>query len=503
MKNKFDSIVVGSGIAGLTTALSFPDTSSVALVTKTKLSEGSTSLAQGGIAAVLQKDDSFSLHIRDTLRAGDSHNKKRAVSLLSKKSAEAIAWLSEMGVPFEKNENGEFLTTLEAAHSRRRILHASDFTGKAIETALIRHILKKKNITVMEHMFCTDLLVARNTCYGIQYLHQKKPGVLYASSVILATGGVGQIFQWTTNPTVSTADGMAIAKRAGAVLKDMEFIQFHPTAFRQNISPLFLLSEALRGEGAHIVNEKNERFLFQYVKDGELAPRDEVARAIFQEQKTSNVYLDMHHVAAKIIKKRFPNIFHTLKKHGLDLSKDLVPITPAAHYMCGGIATDLKGKTSIQNLYAVGEVACTGVHGANRLASNSLLEGVVFAKELVKGIENKKFSNKFPPISTNLHLRGGRTEMRKPRLTWRSPRRCSTNILANQLKQTMWNHVGIVRTQEDLKTAKDTVLALKEKIPDENTHFRALELRNMLEISLAIIEATIKRKKSLGTHYVI
>ncbi len=489
MKNKFDAIIVGSGIAGLTTALSLPDTSSVALVTKTNLSEGSTLLAQGGIAAVIQKNDSVRLHTHDTLRAGDFHNKKKAVSLLSKKSFEAVGWLSDMGAPFEKNENGEFLTTLEAAHSRRRILHVSDFTGKAIETALINRIRRKKNITVMEHTFCTDLLAVHNTCYGIHYLHQKRPGVLYASAVILATGGVGQIFQWTTNPTVSTGDGIAMAKRAGAILKDMEFVQFHPTAFRQNISPLFLLSEALRGEGAYIVNEKKERFLFHYAKKGELAPRDEVARAIFYEQKISDVYLDMRHIDQKTIKRRFPNIFHMLKKHGFDLSKNLVPITPAAHYICGGIATDLKGKTSVKNLYAVGEVACTGVHGANRLASNSLLEGVVFARELVKGIKNKKHTNRFPSISIHFN-------------TFPLHITLLTHI-SEILKQTMWDHVGIVRTQKGLKTAKNIILALKEKIPNRETHFRMLELQNMLEISLAIIESAIKRKKSLGTHYVI
>lgn len=367
MKEKYQYIIIGSGLAGLTCALTLEKSGSVLLISKAKLIDSATNLAQGGIAAVISPEDSFTSHIQDTLKAGAFHNQKKAVKILVREGPSAIQWLQEQGVVFDKNP------ALEAAHSFRRVMRISDFSGREIEKALLKKIKQNKNIKVLENCLVRDLLVENKQCFGV-----KTTKNIYSEKVILATGGLGQIFAYTTNPKVATGDGLAMAYRAGCRLIDLEFVQFHPTALKDKSSPLFLLSESLRGEGAHLVNTKGKRFI------SELAPRDILARAIVKEQGKGEVYLDIRHRGEKFIKKRFPNIYQELKKRGFDLTQERIPITPAAHYSCGGIKVDSYGRTEIKNLFAFGEVACTGVHGANRLASNSLLEAVVFPRRLAQ-----------------------------------------------------------------------------------------------------------------------
>ncbi|MDO9027798.1 MAG: FAD-binding protein, partial [Candidatus Roizmanbacteria bacterium] len=358
MKNKFDYIIIGSGLAGLTTALTLGDSENVAILTKKNPSDSSTNLAQGGMAAMIDKGDRADWHIKDTLKAGDYHNKKKAVSILVKNSREAFLWLKNQGVLFDTKPS------LEAGHRLARIVHTSDFTGQDIVTALLKRVTENKQINIFEDTLAIDLIVKNNTCQGVFVLNKDNQIVpFFAKAIILATGGAGQVYQWTTNPKVATGDGIAIAKRVGADLSDVEFVQFHPTALKYQVSPLFLLSERLRGEGAKLIDEKGNRFV------SELILRDELSRVIYEKQKNSAVYLTISHIDKKQIIKKFPNIYKKLKTYGFDLTKDRIPITPAAHYLCGGVTTDLYGRTSIKNLFAVGEVAATGVHGANRLSS--------------------------------------------------------------------------------------------------------------------------------------
>lgn len=367
MKEKYHYIIVGSGLAGLTSALTLEKLGSVLLVSKGALNNGATNLAQGGIAAVMAPEDNFRSHVEDTLKAGVFHNQIKAVEILVKEGPAAIKWLQEQGVVFDK------IPALEAAHSFRRVMRISDFSGQAIERALLKKLKQCKNIFILENCIVVDLIVKDKKCLGI-----KAEKNIYSEKVILATGGSGQVYTYTTNPIVATGDGIAMAYRAGCEIKDLEFIQFHPTALKDKSSPLFLLSESLRGEGARLINEKGEHFI------SEMAPRDIIARAIIEEQKKGEVYLDIRHRGEKFIKQRFPNISRELRKRGFDLFKEKIPVTPAAHYSCGGVKVDEFGRTNIEDLFAFGEVACTGVHGANRLASNSLLEAVVFPRRLAK-----------------------------------------------------------------------------------------------------------------------
>lgn len=365
MEGKYQFIVVGSGLAGLTSALTVVKHGQALLISKGKLKDTATNLAQGGIAAVTGPEDSFASHIEDTLTAGAGHNRKKTVEVLVKEGPAAIEWLKRRGVRFDR-EPGR-----EAAHAHRRVMRSSDFTGRVIEAALLKKVRQKQKIQILENCLVKDLIVRNKHCLGV-----KTAGEIYSRNVILATGGLGQIFAYTTNPKLATGDGLAMAYRAGCKVADLEFIQFHPTALKDKSSPLFLLSESLRGDGAYLVNAKGERFV------DELKPRDVLVRAIIKEQNRGEVYLDIRHKGAEFIKRRFPNIYRELKKRGFDLTKEPVPVTPAAHYSCGGVKVDEFGRTNIKNLFAFGEVACTGAHGANRLASNSLLEAVVFPRRL-------------------------------------------------------------------------------------------------------------------------
>ncbi len=486
MNLNVDFIVVGSGIAGLNAALTLNSFGKVLLITKKRNVDATTNYAQGGIAAVTEKKDSVLLHEQDTLRAGAFHNKKESVRFLVKHGKNAIDKLVSVGVPFERKD-GSFATTLEAAHSYPRILHAKDFTGQAIEHALIAAVRNAKNIEIWEHTYATDLLVKNNSCFGIQVIKNEQIISLFSRSVVLATGGVGQLYLWTTNPDVATGDGIAMAKRAGAKLSDMEFVQFHPTALKQNTSPLFLLSEALRGEGAFLLDKKGKRFMQKLHTDAELAPRDVVARAIFKKQKEGGVYLDIRSKGKAFLTKRFPNLYKNVMKKGYDLAKDVVPVTPAAHFLCGGITTDLYGRTSIRNLLAYGETAATGVHGANRLASNSLLEGMVFSSQIAKCVNKMPKMPRVIPVPNQIYSK-----------------KISPNALKKQIREIMWQYVGIERSKKELHYAIKELKTLEktlEKIIQKGINEALLEIANMLQTALLIANAAYKRKTSLGAHY--
>lgn len=473
MKLLTDFIVIGSGIAGLNAALMLSKYEKVLLVTKKKSIDSATNYAQGGIAAVTDKKDNFRFHEQDTLKAGVFHNNKKAVKFLVEHGKNTIKQLIHIGVAFDKK------TTLEAAHSYPRIHHATDITGHEIEKALVKKVLTNKNISVWEHTYAVDLIIKNKICFGATVIKDKKITPIFSRSVVLATGGAGQLYSYTTNPDVVTGDGLAIGYRAGAKTKDLEFVQFHPTALKENSSPLFLLSEALRGEGAYLVDRKGNRFI------NELAPRDVVARAIFEKKE---VFLDICHKGKDFLTKRFPNIYKKLKKRGFDLSKDLIPVTPAAHFLCGGITTDIYGRTSIKNLFAYGEVACTGVHGANRLASNSLLEGIVFSSQIKHCV--KELPKKTPVLDIKI-----------PTYVMNPPK----NDLKKQVQEIMWNYVGIQRSQKGLRFAVKTLKKLEKEInilTKKGINEESLETKNMIQTALLIAKAASKRKTSLGAHYI-
>src|SRR5580698_4587048 len=380
---RFDFLVIGAGIAGLSAAIRLADAGSVLVVTKEELAESNTAYAQGGIAVAMGGDEDVALHLEDTLAAGDGLVNREAAAMLVEQGPQRVEELLQWGTAFDR-ENGELMLTREGAHSRSRILHANgDATGREIAVSLLRHVRGISKIELMEWTTSVDLIVEGGRVVGASLLDGEGGlRVVQARAVLLASGGAGQVYSDTTNPPVATGDGIAMAYRAGAEVSDMEFYQFHPTAFSWPGAPRFLLSEALRGEGAYLVNAKGERFMERYHPLLELAPRDVVARAITGEGMDGPVYLDMRHLAAgsgaKDLQARFPGISRFLAGYRLVLGRDLIPVRPAAHYLMGGVRADVHGRTSLPGLYAAGEAACTGVHGANRLASNSLLEGLVF-----------------------------------------------------------------------------------------------------------------------------
>lgn len=482
---KTDFVVVGSGLAGLTSALTLADYGKVVILSKETLISGSSRLAQGGVAAVVSEEDSFSSHIEDTLNAGAGHSDEKAVRFLVEHGPSAIDWLEKQGVHFNRDDS-KYLLGQEAAHKARRILHITDFTGLAIVGELVERVRKNPNITSLENCFFLNLLVENNRCYGAQFLQEDLVVNCYSRCTILATGGLGQIYQLTTNPLSATGDGIAAAFRAGAKMKDLEFIQFHPTALADDSPVLFLLSEGIRGEGAYIVNEAGERFLEKYDFRGELAPRDIVARAIYLELEHSKVFLDIRHKSKEFLKNRFPNIYAYLKSHGFDMAVDLLPITPAAHYLCGGVDIDIYGRTNIANLLAYGEVSRSGVHGANRLASNSLLEAVVFPRQL------RKVVNDLPKIIEEKKF--GVSEFAS---------KIKYPDIKQELRKIMWEKVGIVRTKDGMLSALDQLNKWEELLQKEvrvNRDF--VELRNMVTVARLVTKSALARKKSLGAHFV-
>ncbi|PIP63758.1 L-aspartate oxidase [Candidatus Roizmanbacteria bacterium CG22_combo_CG10-13_8_21_14_all_34_12] len=488
MKNNFDYIIIGSGIAGLTTALTLGDSGSVAIFTKKNPSDSSTNLAQGGMAAMIGKGDQADWHIEDTMKSGDFHNKKEAVSFLVKNSKEALFWLKKQGVLFDAKPS------LEAGHRLPRIFHTTDFTGKDIEKNLLKKISENKKISLFKNSLAIDLIVKNNICQGVFVLIEDNKIVpFFSKAIVLATGGSGQVYQWTTNPEVVTGDGLAMAIRAKAKVADLEFVQFHPTAFKGKSSPLFLLSERLRGEGAKLVDKDGKQFV------NELLPRDIVARAVFEKQKTSEVYLTMAHLDKKEIKRKLPNIYKKLLTHGYYLTHDRIPVTPAAHYQCGGVVTDLDGKTSVKNLFAVGEVARTGVHGANRLASNSLLEGVVWGRRAgnnIKKIRNSKFE-----------IRNKKFKYSKILIKLNKNNKKILNKIKSDIQKTMWEKVGIVRRKnemlEALKIFKNYKIQLGKIKAKDGVSLQLIEASNLTEVALAITQAALNRPKSLGAHYLV
>ncbi len=487
-------LVVGGGIAGLYTALELSKTARVILLTKSLIQESNTYYAQGGIASALGAEDSPELHYQDTMAAGAGLCESEAVKVLVGEGVGRVRQLIDVGVPFDRKQ-GEITFTREAAHSRSRILHAhGDATGRAVSETLIGR-LENHNIVVYEQHFALTLVREAGFCRGVVTVHQGTLNLFLASAVILCTGGLGQIYDKTTNPSVATGDGMILAYRAGAVLTDLEFIQFHPTALCLPSAPPFLISESVRGEGGLLINTAGERFMPRYHKLAELAPRDVVARSIYTEMQrthSSCVFLDLSKIRPEAVKERFPNIYDTCLQYGLDILSEMIPVAPAAHYMMGGIVTDLWGRTSVQGLYAAGEVAATGVHGANRLASNSLLEGLVFGGRIADLLKNQL--RDLPKVNEN-ELEIHYPEIRIPYEQW-------TSGLV-PLRKITTEHLGIVRDGAGLQEAER--LLSPETVPLSKNGFELnpayFELQNMLELAGLIARAARIRTESRGAHF--
>ncbi|TET24811.1 MAG: L-aspartate oxidase [Candidatus Bathyarchaeum sp.] len=487
-----DFLVVGSGIAGLNFALKVANYGRVIIVTKKEIMESNTNLAQGGIATVTRKDDSVQLHIKDTVNVGSGLSNKRIVKILAEKGPEAIRNLLSFGVKFDK-ENDELHLTTEGGHSMARVLHSGDSTGREIEQSMTESIRKSKDIEVFEDCFAIDLILKNTGCIGARILDIKNRKMcdIFARVTILATGGIGYIYQNTTNPEIATGDGIAMALRAGAKIEDMEFVQFHPTTLNKLGAPHFLISEALRGEGAILVNARGERFMLGYDNMGELAPRDIISRTIFNELKNGPVYLDIRHKGKGFILDRFPMIHQECLKYDVDITTDLIPVSPAAHYICGGIKTNEYGETTVANLLAFGECTCTGVHGANRLASNSLLESVVFSSLGAQKAKNYlKNEIEAPPQQKETAFANIETQ--------------ELNYIKAELRNAMWDYVGIIRTEEKMDLMLRKLEHLNRRLDvfggtGVNTQF--LEIKNMVTVANLITKAAHTRKESRGTHY--
>lgn len=488
-----DFLVVGAGIAGLSASICLARVGKVMVVTKEELAESNTAYAQGGIAVAMGGEEDVALHLEDTMSAGDGLVNREAAAVLVEQGPRRVEELLAWGTKFDR-ENGELMRTREGAHSRSRILHANgDATGKEIAVSLLRHVLEMDSIELMEWTTGVDLLVEGGCVVGATLLDgEGGVRVVRARAVLLASGGAGQVYSDTTNPAVATGDGIAMAYRAGAEVSDMEFYQFHPTAFSAPSAPRFLMSEALRGEGAYLVNAKGERFMERYHPLLELAPRDVVARAITREGMDGEVYLDMRHVK-KDLQTRFPGISKFLAKYRLELGRDLIPVRPAAHYLMGGVRTDVHGRSSLPGLYAAGEVACTGVHGANRLASNSLLEGLVFgvlAAEAMIADGGKKQETTSTEQATDVAATGGGSATGEK----------ATERWIAELRDLMWKYAGLLRDAMGLQEAQRRLDALAVTMP-RGMFRRALEARNLYTVAELIVAAALGREESRGAHY--
>ncbi|MFZ5650551.1 MAG: L-aspartate oxidase [Bacillota bacterium] len=489
----WDYVIIGSGIAGLYTALTASSLGKkVVVITKQAVDHSNTDKAQGGIAAALGTSDSPGLHFKDTLMAGAGLCDEDAVRILVNEGPERVLDLMRIGARFDR-KGGELALTKEGAHSRRRILHASgDATGAEIQRVLTERIREDKNVLVMENHQAVDLLVHENVCFGL-LVYERDTGKLFVfrgASVILATGGLGMLFDHSTNPEVATGDGIAMAYRAGAEVMDMEFIQFHPTVLCLPGAPRFLISEAVRGEGAYLRNRYGERFMTRYHEMAELAPRSVVVKAILSEMAgtaSEKVFLDLSHMSPDLVKERFPTIGKTCAGYGLDITRDPIPVAPAAHYMMGGVKTNLNGETSIRGLYACGEVACLGVHGANRLASNSLLDGLVFGYRIVECVKKYKLGQQ----KKNMEFACHRLES-KP---------APYSSIRSDLRAVMNKYVGPVRTGQGLKKALDFFSKYECLKKVQAPTPADMEVRNMLEVGCLIAEAAMMRTESRGGHY--
>ena len=509
---EFDFIVIGSGIAGLTFALKAADLGSVALVTKRKLSDSNTAWAQGGVACVVSEEDSFDLHIQDTLIAGAGLCNEEAVRAVVIEGPTRIAELMNLGMHFDERElaNGarELDLGREGGHSKRRVLHFQDHTGFEIERTLVAQISGHSSITVLENHMAVDFLTTgklgyamQDCCVGVYVLDEESGEVetLRSDINVLATGGCGKVYLYTTNPDIATGDGVAMAWRAGALIANMEFIQFHPTCLYHTEAKSFLISEAVRGEGGLLLDTKQRPFMERYHPKKELAPRDIVARAIDAEMKRTGskyVFLDITHKPAQFVKSRFPSIYETCLRYGIDITSQPIPVVPAAHYQCGGVRTDLNGETTLRGLYAIGEVACTGLHGANRLASNSLLEGLVLAhRAFAKSTRHRK----------------ARVDFDLPE--WRPGHVQDLDEFVviyhnwDEIRRLMWDYVGIVRTDKRLQRAATRLRNLHAEIQEFYWNFKVstelLELRNLVTVASLIVDCAISRRESRGLHYTL
>jgi L-aspartate oxidase len=526
--SQFDVLVVGAGAAGLYTALCLPESLRVGLITKETVALSASDWAQGGIAAAIAPEDSPSLHIEDTMRAGAGLCEKAAVEFLAQHASICIQSLVNLGVAFDRHGNALALT-LEAAHSRNRVLHAADTTGREVTTTLTAQVLRRQNIQVIQQALALSLWIEPESgrCQGISLFYQGEIRWVKASAVVLATGGGGQVFAQTTNPAVSTGDGVAIAWRAGAILRDLEFIQFHPTALTKPGADRFLISEAVRGEGAHLIDNEGRRFAFDYHPAGELAPRDVVSRAIFShlqrtaaDPATAHVWLDMRPIPPDKIRHRFPNIIKVCQYWGIDVFTEPIPVAPAAHYWMGGIVTDLNNCTNIPGLYAVGETASTGVHGANRLASNSLLECIVFGAQMTH-LEDEvlRMKDEVKEAEVILHPSNYTLSERE----WQKEQ-AQLEALRQKLPRLVWQSAGICRVQSGLEAAITTIgnwqqdfaaLSLSKfllslnpaeparlNLPDVERQLRLwAETRNLLDVADLILKSAAFRTESRGGHY--
>ncbi|MEW6624102.1 MAG: L-aspartate oxidase [Bacillota bacterium] len=500
-------LIIGSGIAGMYAALLLAQHGQVVLLSKGTITGGSTVLAQGGVAAALGREDSPEHHLQDTLLAGAGHCDKEAAKVLTNEGPQRIRELIDLGVPFDCKQ-GELALTREGAHSFPRILHAGgDATGKAISSTLASHLKKAGSINIMEHTMAVDLLCTNNRCSGVLALNnQQHPFLILAKAVIIATGGIGQIYEKTTNPWEATGDGIAMAFRAGAEIADMEFVQFHPTMLEHPQMPGFLISEAVRGEGAKLCNAAGKRFMPAYHRLADLAPRDIVARAIEdQKQKTGKqVYLDATHIDKNYFSKRFPSIYQACQKIGLDPARDWIPVTCGAHYLMGGIKTDTWGRTSILGLYACGEAACTGVHGANRLASNSLLEGLVFSYRTAQAIAD----NKAPGLEECFHINRSFDESHSHSICAINKQQALNPLkpvnlqdIDIRLRGYMQKHVGVIRNRQGLKEVLNFLHSHVYLLNYHMKNIEGIQLQNKLIIAYLVTRAALQNETSAGAHY--